>query len=239
MISNEIYYCEVPNNSTDIKQISVEPDFHFDYQDNVTFVGITPFANIYKDNIQNVDDSYDYISDSNIYVLEVSKKIKYNKNNFNISGVMLNLNANFTSKNFDLLIYRISGNRTQMNVQCSFADVIEVNINYYYTLSCSSDYIFDGLLQTAIAFIDNDILIIYFDNFTESGIDINKDENRTIDTYRYRYEDTNKFTVILLSVLIPTVLLFCFIVFITIKRRSKKEKQNEEIYDSTNIKIAT
>jgi len=131
LISNAKYYCDVPTNSTDIKQISVEPDFHFDYQDNVTFVGITPFANMFKDNIQKVDDSYDYISGSNIYVIEHSKRIKYNKNNFNISGIMFNLNADFTSKNFDLLIYLISGNRTQINVQCSFADINKVNKDYY------------------------------------------------------------------------------------------------------------
>jgi len=97
----------------------------------------------------------------------------------------------------------------------------------------------EGLLQTAIAFIDNDILVIYFDNSTESIIDINKVENRNMDTYRYRHEDKNKLTVILLSGLIPCVLLFCLVFFIIIKRKRKKEKQRDKNFDSAIIKIVS
>ena len=238
LISNAKYFCDVPANASNAKQISIEPDFKFDFQDNVTLVGITPFANMYLDDIQNLDDSYDYISESNIYVIEHSKKIQYNKNNFNISGIMFNSQADFISKNFDLLIYLISGNKTQINVQCSFVDIKEVNKDYYYTLNCESFENFEGLLQTAIAFIDNDILVIYFDNYTESEIDINRDENEDIDTYRYSYENKRRPTIILLTSIIIVVLISCLVIFVFLKKRKNKDKEENQISDSTVIKIA-
>ena len=243
LITNAKYFCEVPTNSKDIKQITVEPNFNFDIQDNVTLVGITPFANMYKDKILNLDDKYDYIADSNIYVIEHSKRIQFNKKNFNISGVMFNSKGEFTSKDFDLLIYLISGNKTQINIQCSFAYVKENNNNYYYDLNCTSDEILEGLLQTAIAFIDNDIFVIYFDNLPESEIeiDINEDENKSEDTYRYSYKDKRKLTLILLCVFIPLgILSACVIFFVLYLRKRKKEKEKEKIEgtESTRVELS-
>ena len=239
LITNAKYLCEVPFNKTNIEKISINPDFHFDNQENVTLVGITPFATMYMDDIQNIGDNYDYISDANIYVIEHSQKVKYNKNNFNISGIMFNSKADFTSKNFDLLIYLSSGNKTQVNVSCSFADVKEVSENSYYTVSCMSDDDLEGQLQTAIAFIDDDILVIYFDNSTESEIDINTNEEEKAYNYRYYKNKETKVGKIVLAIVLPLAFVLALVItFVLIKRRTIITKPKNVEDDSINMELA-
>jgi len=303
LLSNAKYFCEIPTNSTDIKQISIEPDFKFDIQDNVTIVGITPFANMYMDNIQNIDPIYNYISDSNIYVIENSTKLTYNNNNINISGIMFNSKAEFTTKNFDLLItitkqianekkpailklrsekvrliskkssstvgqvvnigenqknlditgskrrlgkllvvsrYLSSENKTQKNLQCSFDDVKEVNNNYHYTLNCSSNEILKGELQNGIAFIDKDILVVHFDNSTESEIEINTDEAQKTHNYKYYKKNKTKKSTIILSIILPLTILLVSIltaIFVVRKIGKKNVEIRNEIANSTQIKL--
>ena len=62
------YLCEVYENTKNIKQIRIEPEFYFVNQNNVTLVGITPFAKQFMNNVQNADDKYDIISNSTIYI---------------------------------------------------------------------------------------------------------------------------------------------------------------------------
>ena len=240
LLSNAKYLCEIPTNSTDIQQISIEPDFKFDIQDNVNIVGITPFAKMYMDNIQNIDPKYNYISDSNIYVIENATKIEYGNNNINISGTMFNSQADFTTNNFDLLIYLNLGNKTQINIQCSFGDIEEVSKNYYYTLNCNSDEILEGDLRNAIAFIDNDILVVYFNNSTASEIEINTDEPQNIFNHKYYSNNKTKKSVIILSTILPIAFLLAIVlttIFVVRKIGKKNVEQRNEADNRTQIKL--
>ena len=86
------------------------------------------------------------------------------------------------------------------------------------------------LQQTAIAFIDNNILVIYFDNSTESEIEINTDE--TEKTFKHRYINNNKTkkSVVTLSIILPLALVSASInnyFFCSSGKRKKKCRTKE------------
>ena len=53
------YSCESELKSPNIKNIKIIPNFTFPGRKNANVVGSTPLANMFMDNLQNVDDSYD------------------------------------------------------------------------------------------------------------------------------------------------------------------------------------
>lgn len=63
------------------------PDFYFLSQENAILVAITPFSNMFMDNIQKLDEKYDILSNSIIYILDNSTFMKYELL-FNISGTI-------------------------------------------------------------------------------------------------------------------------------------------------------
>ena len=168
------YLCVIQVDTSNIKKISVLPDFNFVSQNNVKLIGITPFAHMFMNEIQNIGDKFNNISESNIYVLDHSIVKKYQKNLFNISGVINGIQPNFTIKDLSLMIYTDSGNKTESEVNCIISDIIEKN----YALSCMSYEIIEGNLQSAISFIDNDVLVVNFDENNESKIILNINETK-------------------------------------------------------------
>ena len=52
------YLCEVEADTNNINQIKIGNDFRFDSEDNVTVSGITPKANMYMDNIQDIRNKF-------------------------------------------------------------------------------------------------------------------------------------------------------------------------------------
>ena len=58
------------------------------YQENVTVIGITPLTRLFMNNIQNMDEKYDLISNSTIYILDNSIYYKCDKLLFYISGLI-------------------------------------------------------------------------------------------------------------------------------------------------------
>ncbi len=56
------YLCEIYEETKNIKQIRVVPEFDFVTQENVTVIGISPFAKMFMGNIQNIDERYNLIS---------------------------------------------------------------------------------------------------------------------------------------------------------------------------------
>ena len=74
-----IYLCEVDGNMTDIKQIELGTDFKFDSDNKVTLVGITPLAKRYINNIQDIGNKFDNLTNSDIYILDNSVYSQYRK----------------------------------------------------------------------------------------------------------------------------------------------------------------
>ena len=62
------YLCEAEIDNSNIKQVKINPNFEFVNQNNVTIVGTSPLAKRYMDNLQDIDDKFDNLQNSTIYI---------------------------------------------------------------------------------------------------------------------------------------------------------------------------
>ena len=176
------YKCEVqadtPNN---IKQISIQPNFNFEGQ-KVNLAGTTSLADNYMDKIQNAND-LNYLSNSNIYILDHSIYEKGSGNSFSLSGEISDPQPTF-AKN-DLILQISSEGNKEINVSCTINNVNGKN----YTLNCSPDEnINSDDLQSAYSNINNDILLVNIDKDNSTNTPEETDTGKN--GFRYNYKNS-------------------------------------------------
>ena len=176
------YKCEVqadtPNN---IKQISIQPNFNFEGQ-NVNLAGTTSLADNYMDKIQNAND-LNYLSNSNIYILDHSIYEKGSGNSFSLSGEISDPQPTF-AKN-DLILQISSEGNKEINVSCTINYVSGKN----YTFNCSPDEnINSDDLQSAYSNINNDILLVNIDK--DNSTNTPEETDTAKNGFRYNYKNS-------------------------------------------------
>ena len=176
------YKCEVqadtPNN---IKQISIQPNFNFEGQ-KVNLAGTTSLADNYMDKIQNAND-LNYLSNSNIYILDHSIYEKGSGNSFSLSGEISDPQPTF-AKN-DLILQISSEGNKEINVSCTINNVSGKN----YTLNCSPDEnINSDDLQSAYSNINNDILLVNIDK--DNSTNTPEETDTAKNGFKYNYKNS-------------------------------------------------
>jgi len=232
------YSCEVQANTTNIKQIKIDPNFKFGSQNCVNLVGITPLANRFMDNIQEVGDNFNQLSNSTVYILDHSIYNKYDNYNFNISGEMKDPQPSFKNNtNFVLRINTNStGNENQAEANCTIASVTGKN----YTLNCKTNDDSDLDLQSAFSFVENDILLVNFDgqinNSTEDDSDSDSSTSTSSYSRRFFYKKSSglKAGQIVTIVVVPIVALIALSAAIYFLR-----KNNADIKQIVDSQIST
>ena len=183
------YLCEVKEQSTNIDQIKLRPYFYFTSQDKVYLAGITPIAKISMNNLEKIDNKFNnlLLSNPNIYIINNSIVNRYQKNIFNISGIingdkpknilvnknlslMINLENNKIESQNEItklsLMINLENNKIESQneitkeINCITTDII----NNKYTLDCqiNDENIYN--LQGAVSIIEDGILIIMNEN---------------------------------------------------------------------------
>ena len=225
------YLCKTEVTNSDIKRIICLKDFNFINQNNVKVIGITPIAQRYIDNLQNIEDKdlFDY----NIYILNNAINNKYDNNLFNISGI-ISEKPNFGLINLILITNAKSENETttEEEIDCNIVEIKDLN----YTLNCSAKENINYDMQSSVSFIDNDnILLINFDNNTNSTLTIENRENFHGRYYRNNsgLSSTSLFLILFFSTLVPIILFI--LIFIIIRRKMKK--RSFKIMDSISKEI--
>ena len=71
------FFCQTEIKNSNIKNVKIIPKFNFNNQTNITIIGLTPFARMYINNLQDIDDKYDNLENNIVYILDHSI---YNKN---------------------------------------------------------------------------------------------------------------------------------------------------------------
>ena len=156
------YFCETEIKNSNIKQIKINPNFNFVYQNNVTIIGSTLIAKMYMNNLQDIDDTYNNLQNSTIYILDHSIYNKYSSNLYNITGIMIQKpKSNLENKKINLMFNLYSESQIEAESICT---IIKINENNY-TLNCELNRNINVDLQSAISFInDEEILLVNFDN---------------------------------------------------------------------------
>ena len=222
------YLCQVNEETANINQIKVVPDFNFATQENVILSDISPLAKIFMDNIMTMKGEYDdLITNSTIYILDNSTyhKYKYNHLFFNISGEIKDPQPKLDNKNLTLMINFENDEKIETKVNCTISN----NTRNNYTLNCQTKEKFKSDLESAVSMIDDgDILLINFLNINDSMITFK--DTKTSGIYFRANGNNNLSTGSIIGIIIPLVLVLAIVVF-TIYYLGTIQKNKQAAYD--------
>ena len=178
------YYCHVDEETNNIKEVKLIPDFYFVPQVNVTLTGISPLAKMFMNNmitLMHQDNIYgSLLENAFVYILDNSKFIRYDKFLFNITGEINDPQPKLDNKNLILMINLENNEKSEMQIQCNISNITRNN----YILNFKVNETFKGDVQSAVSIIDNnDILLVNDDSSdgdisaTNSTVFLNKDKS--------------------------------------------------------------
>ena len=156
-----LYLCEVQIETQNINNIKIIPEFNFILQS--PSVVISPIANIYINNIQDLENQLNI--NSNLYILRNSKINKGGNKIFNISGI-INEPLPIFQKVDLVLTVNIENENKETEINCNVIDINNIN----YIIQCKVNDNKNYTLQNGISIIGDEILLINFDNYDDSRI---------------------------------------------------------------------
>jgi hypothetical protein len=228
-IKEAIYSCTVQTKISKINQIKIIPDYNFTSQD-VEIVGFSPIAQTFLDNLQDVGEGENNFTKTSIYILDHSKINKSDDLFFNITGIINGTQPNFSSLDFVLKINAEVDNNTQeVNTNCKIIDIIDNN----YTLNCEGEKNVKYNLQAAVSIIENDLLVINFDDGADCQIILDS-SSRNYGKFYYKKEGDISTGVIVIIILFSILLLASLIILVIyiIKRNRRNKLNNTNNFDS-------
>ena len=165
------YLCEIHEDTSNIKSISLKPEFKFFPQNNINIVGISPLAYMLMNNLLLCDERYDILSNATIYLMDNSAFELYDQSLFKITGIINGTQPKLENKNLSLMSNFISEKpKLQTEIDC----VINNISTDKYILNCKRNRTLEIDLQYSISFIDDSGILLL--NFSESSI-INPENN--------------------------------------------------------------
>ena len=231
------YFCRVDAQVEDIKNVKIVDINQFEFSGfNNTLssksydVKASPLSEIFINNIQNVPDEFDALKNSTFYVLEHCKINKKENLYFNIKGI-IDQKPKFGKTSFKLASYSKTQNETtEDEINCEIIDII----NFNYTLNCKGNTGKLYNLQNALSLIDDEILLINFDNNDNSTINFEMSE-------KYYFVNRSKKGKINAGNIVAIIIPILFVIAITIitiicLRRRRKPIRSEDNSTATNLK---
>jgi len=224
------YECVVEAEISNIKQIKLNPEFNFLSQGNIK-LSETPFARMFMDHLELIDEKYDNFGNSNFYLLDNSTYNIIDKSIFEIHGSIKDPQPElYENQSLKIMISTESNDESTIELDCNLTHIKENN----YTLTCKNNYKLSIYLQSAISFIDNNnILIINFEdnNNTNNNSIINVDTDNTYRRFFSKKKDNIGTGTIIIIVIIPVLVVLATIIGLVIYLRKKnmiKSNTNEE-----------
>ena len=228
------YLCEVIAQTEGIDQIKANTDFNFSSQ-NVSVIGISPIANAYINNIQNVGNEDFNLT---VYILDHSKINKSETDLvYNISGT-IESNPKPSFKELVLMVNSEEDDNTFKDVENVNCNIVSIE-NNNYTLNCQGKKNVHYNLQSAIYNNGSEMLIVNFDENENSKVMLNSTSSNRRTTFRKSKK--NKASIVAPIVIIPVaVIAITIITAIMLKKKPEKlnsERTSESTYNNINIKI--
>ena len=210
------YICSLEYNGEEIKNIEFNDDFDF-LNSDIKITSKSSIVEEYLENLQKVGDT-DIFENRKLYILENSTFVKVNKKNeFNITGVMNNIDFNY--ENLNLIVKIISNGGGDIKTKKIPCEIIKLN-NEKTTLKCI--YKEKGIISIAI----NDS----FSQLEKDNLLVNlKDNENNIIDFESVNDTINE--VIIAIVIISLIIIGLIIYLLTIilrRHQSKKDKKDSE-----------
>jgi len=182
------------------------------------------------DNIQSVDDKFDIISDSAVYIMDNSSYNKYDKYSFNISGEINDPQPKLENRNLTIMVnFESNETKTMKEIECTINNITRKS----YCLNCTANETFENDFQSAMSFIDDDdILLINFATTTTndsniSNINHEKYKNSYIH-FRTNNGSLGAGSIIGLIVALVAVFIITMLIIVYLRKKSKKFRSAEE-----------
>jgi hypothetical protein len=210
------YKCAIDAKNSNIKNIVINKDINFDGK-QIDLI-ISPLASEYMNNLESLPESYlNLLENANIFLLQKSK-LNQNEKLFNITGIMeedphLEVNKNIT------LISNTDSGQGKNEINCRILD----NTFERYTLNCRLDENIKYVLNNSLSIIDNDILLI---NFEENSIITYEANTSQYNNHRFYYKKNSGLNAgaIIAIILVPIIALALIIAAFTFFRRKTSDK---------------
>lgn len=186
------------------------------------------------DNIQNVPEELDALKNSTSYILKHSKINKNNDLYFNISGI-IDKKPKFGKVNIKLMTYTKSENEVlPTEIDCNIIDII----NYDYILNCKGNNNEYYNLQNSLSFIDDEILVINFDNNGNSIISFEESKKNNNINYKSKKKvNFNAGVIVAIILAVIVVISGTIITCICLRKRKNKELNNDSTFKILKIWI--
>ena len=224
------YICEVEAVTSNIKQIKIEQKINFELSEKIIVIGSSPLFNLFKDNIQLIDKTYDQLLYRDVYILNNSTYYKYNKKEFNISGFIRDPQPKFIKND---LILMINTNESTMNATC----IINNITSYDYSLYCKVNESLEYDLKYATSIINNNsILVIKLESGFESEIIVDS-QNKSLHRSNANTSKRNKSSIIAVIITIVMLIVIVITIFLIIYFKKKNKKTKEETLGVTESTI--
>ena len=201
------------------KYISVEP---------------SPLAKKLMNDLQNIPEIFDALIDSNLYILEHSKIEASKSLYFNISGI-IEENPKIQKTNIKLMVSIESENEDLLSeINCTIIDII--NNNYKFNCQRKKGEKFD--LDNSLFITNDDIILINFDNTTNTTTTINYEDSETTSNRIYLSKKKEELSTgaIVAIVLVLAFAIVSFIVAMIYLRKDKPDDKKEVSSAVVNIK---
>jgi hypothetical protein len=194
----------------------------------------SPLAKKLMNDLQNIPEIFDALIDSNLYILEHSKIEASKSLYFNISGIIeenpkiqktnIKLMASIESENEDLL----------SEINCTIIDII--NNNYKFNCQRKKGEKFD--LDNSLFITNDDIILINFDNTTNTTITINHEDSETTSYRTHSLKKKGEPTAgAIVAIALAIVFAIAFLIVAMIYLRKVKPEGKKEISSAVvNIK---
>ena len=222
------YLCNIEADVSNVGTIKIEKEFNFESQE-IIVTDISPVAQTLMENIQEAEGQYDSLLKAIIYVLDYSiVKTNYKNKTFNIIGIINEPKPTFDKINLTLIItVEKDKNKIKAESNCTIIDIIGDN----YTLNCEGENKILYNLQSAVSFIDKDLLVINFEKNTTSEIIFRSN------SIRYGRKGLKKLSAgTIVAIVLVTIISVASIIGLILFIKKNKSK-NYSINDSTITKF--
>ena len=168
---------------------------------------------MFINDLQDIDNKYDNLENSFVYILDHSLYNKYSAHKYNINGIIdQEPKSKLENKNINLMINLESESKITTESNCI---IIKINENPY-TLNCELKDNIKGDLQSAISFInDDEILLVNFD-IGNSTITTNNPDKE------YFSKSSSLKSNVIIAIILPIVVVLAAIIGIIIYSKNKK-----------------
>ena len=184
--------------------------------------------------LQNIPEIFDALIDSNLYILEHSKIEASKSLYFNISGI-IEENPKIQKTNIKLIVSIESENEDLLSeINCTIIDII--NNNYKFNCQRKKGEKFD--LDNSLFITNDDIILINFDNTTNTNTTINYEDSETTSNRIYlskKKEGLSTGTIVAIALVLAFAIV-SFIVAMIYLRKDKPDDKKEVSSAVVNIK---